>query len=116
MRNLYVMKLYRVCYGEIREVEPYRLMIAEHLTKKALRSVIGSVFLQAAVGWENDHLRAYIYRNSVEGLYFKESYNPELLLIVRSDIRVDGSTIDAYVSLEKPGSEPQQIRCMNIAS
>jgi len=116
MRNLYVMKLYREYYGRLREVQADRVMVADHLTRQDLRAVIKNLFLQAAVGWENDHMRAYIYRTSVEGLYFKERYNPELLFIVRSDTRVDGSTIDAYVSIEKPGSEPQLIRCMNIAS
>lgn len=116
MRNLYVMKLYQECYGEIREVEPDRVMIADHLTRKDLRSVIEYIFLQAAVGWENDHMRACIYRNSVDGLYFKSAYNPELLYIIRSDTIVDGSTIDVYVTIEKPGYEPHLIRRMNIAS
>ena len=74
-------------------------MDRERLTSRDFKTIVNILFMTACDGIDYDHMKVSVYRDG------------EHLFDMRSEVEVDGSRIDCYVSIDG-----QFYRVMNIAS
>lgn len=67
--------------------------------------ILNTLFFEACQGGcDSEHLTAIVKRNG------------ETVMVIRSDTKVDGSTIDAVITCARPREKYRHLRTMNIAS